>query len=59
MTNSALCVDPIRANYLLPKHSIYVIYPQRLHIPAKMRAFLDYLLVQFGVNSTYRQYYEN
>ncbi|HDL6509447.1 LysR family transcriptional regulator [Yersinia enterocolitica] len=59
MTNSALCVDPIRANYLLPKYSIYAIYPQHLHIPAKMRAFLDYLLVQFGANSTYHQYYEN
>ncbi|EKN4115351.1 LysR family transcriptional regulator [Yersinia enterocolitica] len=49
----------ILPNYLLPKHSIYAIYPQRLHIPAKMRAFLDYLLVQFGANSAYRQYYEN
>lgn len=46
-------------NYRLPKHSIYAIYPQRLHVPAKMRTFLDYLLVHFGENSLYRQCYEN
>ncbi|WP_186378582.1 LysR family transcriptional regulator [Yersinia kristensenii] len=46
-------------NYWLPKHSIYAIYPQRLHVPAKMRTFLDYLLVHFGENSLYRQCYEN
>lgn len=49
----------ILPNYMLPKHSIYAIYPQRLHIPAKMRTFLDYLLIHFGESSLYRQYYEN
>jgi len=46
-------------DYHLPLHHIYAIYPERRHIPAKMRVFLDYLNQHLGEGSAYRRHYED
>ena len=34
--------------YRLPELGIYAVYPQRAHVPPKVRAFIDYLAARFG-----------
>ena len=35
-------------DYLMPEKSIYALYPEREHIPAKLRVFLDYITRQLA-----------
>ena len=37
--------------YRLPEHGIYAVYPQRTFIPAKLKAFLDYLEEKLALKS--------
>ncbi|MCZ4281434.1 LysR family transcriptional regulator [Kiloniella laminariae] len=39
---------PILTNYELPSAAVYVLYPNRQHLPAKSRAFIDFLESKFG-----------
>ncbi|MDW7550741.1 LysR family transcriptional regulator [Pseudoalteromonas sp. McH1-7] len=34
---------PVLANYDLPDHSIFAVYPERRHIPEKVKVFIDFL----------------
>jgi DNA-binding transcriptional LysR family regulator len=38
----------ILAGYRLPELGIYAVYPQRGHVPPKVRAFVDFLAQRFG-----------
>ena len=38
----------ILAEYRLPELGIYAVYPQKEHVPPKVRAFIDYLAARFG-----------
>lgn len=38
----------ILADYRLPDLGIYAVYPQRSHVPPKVRAFVDFLAQRFG-----------
>ena len=38
----------ILADYRLPELGIYAVYPQREHVPPKVRVFIDYLAARFG-----------
>ncbi len=38
----------ILARYKLPELGIYAVYPQRSHVPPKVRAFVDFLVQRFG-----------
>jgi DNA-binding transcriptional LysR family regulator len=39
--------------YKLPEHAIYAVYPQRKYLPAKVLAFVDFLLAQLGGERPY------
>ncbi|CAI0911943.1 LysR family transcriptional regulator [Serratia grimesii] len=39
--------------YRLPEHAIYAVYPQRKYLPAKVLAFVDFLLAQLGGEQPY------
>ncbi|WP_265553941.1 LysR family transcriptional regulator [Serratia grimesii] len=39
--------------YRLPEHAIYAVYPQRKYLPAKVSAFVDFLLAQLGGDQPY------
>lgn len=39
--------------YRLPEHAIYAVYPQRKYLPAKVLAFVDFLLTQLGGERPY------
>jgi DNA-binding transcriptional LysR family regulator len=38
---------PLLANYRLPQIEITIAYPSRLHLPAKVRTFIDHLVEHF------------
>ena len=38
----------VLADYRLPELGIYAVYPQKDHVPPKVRAFIDYLAARFG-----------
>ena len=38
----------ILAGYKLPELGVYAVYPQRSHVPPKVRAFVDFLAQRFG-----------
>lgn len=38
----------ILADYRLPELGIYAVYPQKTHVPPKVRVFIDYLVARFG-----------
>lgn len=40
-------------NYSLPEQSIYAVFPERQHLPLKVRVFIDYLRQKFGGNAPY------
>lgn len=40
-------------DYRLPEHAIYAVYPERKHVPAKVTAFVDFLLAQLGGERPY------
>lgn len=40
-------------NYSLPEQSIYAVFPERQHLPLKVRVFIEYLGQKFGGNVPY------
>ncbi len=40
-------------DYVLPQHAIYAMLPERKHLPAKIRVFLEYLHRRFGETTPY------
>lgn len=45
----------ILARYRLPDLGIYAVYPQREHVPPKVRAFVDFLAKRFGPNPQWQR----
>ncbi|MBF9002909.1 LysR family transcriptional regulator [Vibrio nitrifigilis] len=43
----------IMNHYDLPKHAVYAVYPQRKHLPQKVRLFVDFIAKQYGTPSPY------
>lgn len=41
-------LEVLFADYQLPERYLYVIYPSRKHLPAKVRAFIDVLAAEFN-----------
>jgi DNA-binding transcriptional LysR family regulator len=41
-------LKPILSAFRLPEIGIYAVYPQRSHVPPKVRAFVDFLARRFG-----------
>jgi DNA-binding transcriptional LysR family regulator len=44
---------PLLSEYALPQHSIYAVFSQRKHLPAKVRVFLDFITARFGGEEPY------
>ncbi len=44
---------PVMSNYHLPSQIIYAIFPERRHLPAKVRAFVDFLVKKLGDDVPY------
>lgn len=40
-------------NYKLPVHAVYAVYPQRKHLPEKVKVFIEYLDKKLGGGSGY------
>ena len=40
-------------DYSLPEHAIYAVYPERKHLPLKVRVFIDFLSEKFGHSTPY------
>ena len=40
-------------DYSLPEHAIYAVYPERKHLPLKVRVFIDFLSEKFGHRTPY------
>ena len=38
----------VLSRYRLPELGIHAVYPQRAHVPPKVRAFVDFLAQRFG-----------
>ena len=41
-------LERILADWRLPELGIYAVYPQKAHVPPKVRVFIDYLAARFG-----------
>ncbi|HEV7814768.1 MAG TPA: LysR substrate-binding domain-containing protein, partial [Janthinobacterium sp.] len=41
-------LQTVLADYTLPPADLYVYYPSRMHLPAKVRAFIDFLIAGFN-----------
>ena len=44
---------PILNSYALPKHAVYAMYPERKHLPQKVRVFIEFLTEKWGENTAY------
>ncbi|MFT5880729.1 MAG: DNA-binding transcriptional LysR family regulator [Moritella sp.] len=44
---------PLLSDYALPQHSIYAVFSQRKHLPAKVCVFLDFITAHFGGEEPY------
>ena len=44
---------PLMSHYRLPEHAIYAVFPERKHLPTKVRVFIDFLLDQLDQNTPY------
>lgn len=40
-------------DYSLPQHAVYAVYPERKHMPLKVRAFIDFLDEKLGTDTPY------
>ncbi|HZW13825.1 MAG TPA: LysR family transcriptional regulator [Noviherbaspirillum sp.] len=45
---------PLLTDYQLPEFGIYAVYPSRLHVSAKVRTFVDYLVETFDADADAR-----
>ncbi|WP_417433689.1 LysR family transcriptional regulator [Kiloniella sp.] len=44
---------PLLPDYKLPSQIIYAVFPERRHLPAKVRVFIDYLVEKIGGDQPY------
>lgn len=43
----------VLSNYQLPDHAVYAVFPDRKHLPLKVRAFLDFIHEKLGTDTPY------
>ena len=48
---------PLLEGYSLPLHAIYAVFPERKHLPAKVRVFLDFVVKHLGEEQPYWDQY--
>ncbi|WP_085909207.1 LysR family transcriptional regulator [Kiloniella majae] len=46
-------LKPLLPDYKLPSQTIYAVFPERRHLPAKVRVFVDFLVDKLGGNHPY------
>ncbi|GLT20055.1 transcriptional regulator [Vibrio zhanjiangensis] len=46
-------LQPIMTQYTLPVHAIYAVFPDKRHLPLKVRTFIDFLSQQFAPDMPY------
>ncbi|NUW70034.1 LysR family transcriptional regulator [Vibrio coralliilyticus] len=46
-------LKPIMTAYTLPSHSVYAVFPERKHLPLKVRVFVDFIAEKFGSDVPY------
>ncbi|KLN61618.1 LysR family transcriptional regulator [Kiloniella spongiae] len=47
---------PLLVDYKLPSQTIYAVFPERRHLPAKVRVFVDFLVEKLGGDQPYWEY---
>lgn len=43
----------VLADYQLPQHAVYAVFPERKHMPLKVRAFIDFIADKLGTDTPY------
>lgn len=46
-------IDVVLPNYQLPEHAVYAVFPERKHMPLKVRAFIDFISDKLGSDEPY------
>lgn len=44
---------PLLEDFSLPEHAIYAVYPERKHLPEKVKVFIDFMKQKLGTESGY------
>jgi DNA-binding transcriptional LysR family regulator len=40
-------------DYQLPMHAVYAVFPERKHMPVKVRTFIDFISERLGADNPY------
>ncbi|WP_206208408.1 LysR family transcriptional regulator [Vibrio sp. H11] len=46
-------LKPVMQEFSLPEHAIYAVFPERKHLPLKVRAFMDFVSDKLGADVPY------
>lgn len=46
-------LEVVLADYQLPEHAVYAVFPERKHMPLKVRVFLDFINERLGTDTPY------
>ncbi|EJC6803861.1 LysR family transcriptional regulator [Vibrio parahaemolyticus] len=52
-------LKPVMEEYSLPEHAIYAVFPERKHMPLKVRAFIDFISEKLGTDLPYWDRYNS
>lgn len=44
---------PVMQDYQLPMHAVYAVFPERKHMPVKVRTFIDFISERLGADNPY------
>ncbi|GAA5645012.1 MULTISPECIES: LysR family transcriptional regulator [Vibrio] len=44
---------PVMQDFPLPEHAIYAVFPERKHLPLKVRTFIEYIADRLGTDTPY------
>ncbi|WP_171751583.1 hypothetical protein [Vibrio sp. 99-8-1] len=55
-----LAQERLLEDYSLPEYAIYVVYPERRHLPEKVKVFIQFIKQKLGGGSGYwdREYWD-
>ncbi|GLO62469.1 hypothetical protein MACH09_29770 [Vibrio sp. MACH09] len=48
-----LAQEGLLEDYSLPEHAIYAVYPERRHLPEKVKVFIQFIKQKLGGGSGY------
>lgn len=46
-------LKPLMEDFSLPEHAIYAVFPERKHMPLKVRVFIDFISEKLGTDTPY------